>query len=70
MVAHLTLTWIRLNYEAGLKAKSAASYEGAHKLVKKGIELLGEEGWKENYHLCYQLHQLCFVCSYLSEDFV
>ncbi len=55
-----------LNLRAGLKVKSSAAYKLSFEYMQTGIQLLGEEAWKNNYDLALQLHIEGAESSFLS----
>ncbi len=58
-----------LNLAAGRKAKASAAFNSASIYYNTGIELLGENGWKDNFRLMHSLHEEAVEASYLSSDF-
>ncbi|HAK61600.1 MAG TPA: hypothetical protein DCO77_14695, partial [Nitrospiraceae bacterium] len=58
-----------LDLMAGRKAKASTAYAAAVKYLSKGIELLGEESWRQEYELTRDLHMECSECAYLTGDF-
>ncbi len=57
------------NLQASRKAKESTAYETALQYLKKGILLLGEEGWKTHYRLSFSLHLERSECEYLNGNF-
>ncbi|MDQ3232142.1 MAG: AAA family ATPase, partial [Pseudobdellovibrionaceae bacterium] len=50
----------RWNHHAGLKALQATAYESASSYLHLARDLTGDQGWKGNYDLVYQVHlKLC-----------
>ncbi len=58
-----------LNLEAGRRAKLSAAYEPAFLYFQKGLFLLDDENWKEDYSLTLALHNACAESAYLSGRF-
>lgn len=58
-----------LNLIAGKKAKFSAAYALAYQYLSTGVELLGENSWKENYVLTLNLMTEAAEAAYLSADF-
>jgi len=54
--------------EAGLRTKAATAYDTAIRHLKKGIALLGPEGWADQYNRMTALHRECIDCIYLGGD--
>jgi predicted ATPase/signal transduction histidine kinase len=46
----------RLNYRAGLKAKTAAAYDAARRYFRAGIDLLPADRWESHYRLAFELY--------------
>lgn len=57
-----------LNLEAGIKAKTSSAYEAALDYLKIGYELVHENGWAENFDLCWKLSEEIQHCFYLTGD--
>src|SRR5262249_30235084 len=45
-----------LNLLAGQQARVATAYASAVEFLATGIGLLGKDGWRRRYELCYRLH--------------
>ncbi len=45
-----------INLQAGKSAKESGAFQSAELYLTKGIRLLPENGWKEQYHLAFELH--------------
>ncbi len=58
-----------LNLKAGIKAKKSNAYASAVDYLKKGMDLLSERAWKEQYDLCYGLYLERMECEYLCRNF-
>jgi histidine kinase len=58
-----------LNLLAARKAKSNAAYDIALAFFIKGVELLGEQGWVDQYALMYPLSLGKAECEYLCKKF-
>lgn len=58
----------RLNLEAGIKAKTSSAYAAALDYLKIGYELVHENGWTENFDLCWKLSEEIQHCFYLTGD--
>ena len=54
-----------LNLKGALKAKASTSYAAALKYCHAGIQLLADDGWKTDYSLTLQLHELAAESAYL-----
>ncbi|MCE2496081.1 MAG: hypothetical protein J4F31_05835 [Flavobacteriales bacterium] len=58
-----------LNLKAGIKAKESSAFKVAYDYFVAGIELLGEDPWKNQYQSTLQLHALAGETAYLNGDF-
>jgi predicted ATPase/signal transduction histidine kinase/tRNA A-37 threonylcarbamoyl transferase component Bud32/ActR/RegA family two-component response regulator len=58
-----------LNLLAGRKAKSSAAHGPAFHYFKKGIDLLGDRGWKSSYEETFELYVEAAETSYVSTEF-
>lgn len=58
-----------LNLKAGRKAKLSTAYSAALEYLKKGIEVLGTEGWTQNYRTMFDLHREISEAAFLSGKF-
>ncbi|MFH0843205.1 MAG: AAA family ATPase [Bacteroidota bacterium] len=58
-----------LNLLAGRKAKAATAYEIAFQYFNTGLELLGTNGWKDNYALTLEMNIETAETSYLTGNF-
>ena len=58
-----------LNLRAARKAKSSAAFKAAREYLVKGIDQLGEEGWRSEYQLAFALHFEDAQCTFLSGEF-
>ncbi|HEY0477984.1 MAG TPA: AAA family ATPase [Kofleriaceae bacterium] len=58
-----------LNLQAGQRARQAAAYSSAARHAGVGIELLGDDGWRDAYDLALDLHALHAESEYLSGQF-
>jgi len=63
------LLLVKLNLTAGIAAKKANAYEQAFELFKKGIDILPENTWHDNYELTYNLYLNAFECDYFRGNF-
>ena len=59
----------QLNLIAGKKAKAATAYTAAFEYFLIGLELLGEDSWKNQYKLTLELHNLVTEAAYLNGNF-
>ena len=59
----------KLNLEAGKKAKSSAAYAPAFGYLQTGINLLGDQPWKNQYELTLALYTESTEAAYLMGDF-
>lgn len=57
-----------LNLRTGRRALKTGSYEPALRLLDIGIEILGDEGWRDHHELMVQLHDECCVAARLAGD--
>lgn len=60
---------VRLNLEAGKKAKASAAYAPAFNYLKSGINLLEENPWTNQYDLTLELYTESTEAAYLMGDF-
>jgi predicted ATPase/signal transduction histidine kinase/GAF domain-containing protein/tRNA A-37 threonylcarbamoyl transferase component Bud32 len=60
---------IQLNLKAGYKAKLSTAYAVASNYLEKGIQLLTEQGWEQNYELMFTLHRERAEVEYLNGNF-
>ena len=58
----------RLNLIAGKKSKQAVAIDTASKYFSKGIDLLSEESWVEDYDLAKELYFKSCECAYFTEN--
>ncbi|TFI51689.1 response regulator [Mastigocladus laminosus UU774] len=58
-----------LNLIAGKKAKAAMAYESAIRYLKKGLELLANSSWQNQYELTLALYDSAVETAYLNGDF-
>ena len=59
----------KLNLEAGKKAKASAAYAPAFGYLQTGINLLGDQPWKNQYELTLALYTESTEAAYLMGDF-
>jgi predicted ATPase/serine phosphatase RsbU (regulator of sigma subunit)/tRNA A-37 threonylcarbamoyl transferase component Bud32 len=59
----------RLNLQAAQKAKATAAYKLAYDYAQKGISLLDQPAWQEEYALTLQLYNLISEAAYLNGYF-
>ncbi len=59
----------QLNLLAGHKAKATTAYKQAFDYAQKGIALLHEEAWEENYIFSLQLYSFAIESAYLISSF-
>lgn len=59
----------RLCLIAGQKAKESTSYDLAVRFLEMGKELIGSNGWAEQYELTFQIYSVLGECSYLNNSF-
>jgi predicted ATPase/signal transduction histidine kinase/tRNA A-37 threonylcarbamoyl transferase component Bud32 len=59
----------RLSLRAGLKAKSSSANETAVTYLLRGIDLLGRDGWDEQYDVALSLHVEAAEAAYVSAKF-
>ncbi len=60
---------VRLNLEAGQKAKEATAYAAALQYLTVGMEYLTENSWAENYELTFKLTQEKSEVEYLNGNY-
>ncbi|MFB2768286.1 AAA family ATPase [Pelatocladus sp. BLCC-F211] len=58
-----------LNLIAGQKAKTAMAYESAIRYLKKGLELLADSSWQNQYELTLALYDSAVETAYFNGDF-
>ncbi|MDX1957957.1 MAG: AAA family ATPase [Leptospiraceae bacterium] len=58
----------RFNLEAGNRAKASIAYKPALEFYKKGIQLLDENSWKEEYDLSHSLFTEAGEAAYWNSD--
>ncbi|WP_283214711.1 helix-turn-helix transcriptional regulator [Paenibacillus sp. HWE-109] len=56
---------IRLNLDAGNRAKASSAYDNALGYFGKGVELLSSEDWNHEFELIFELHAHKAECEYL-----
>ncbi|MEM9121120.1 MAG: AAA family ATPase [Cyanobacteria bacterium P01_F01_bin.56] len=59
----------QLNLKAAIKAKRATAYETAYQYALASVSLLPTEGWKNQYYITLNLHELTSELAYLKGDF-
>jgi predicted ATPase/signal transduction histidine kinase len=62
-------TLATLNLEAGEKAKTATAYTAAINFLTVGIDLLGVNGWQQEYDLSLALYSAAAEVAYLNGNF-
>ncbi|MBN1365669.1 MAG: diguanylate cyclase [Syntrophaceae bacterium] len=60
---------VRLNLEAGIKAKTSAAYTPAFRYLKSGIDLLEDNPWEKQYDLTAALYVESVEAAYLMGDY-
>jgi predicted ATPase len=58
----------QLNLTAGRKANANAAYEPAYAYLRRGLALLTEDSWLNDYELTLSLHIAAAEAAYLSSD--
>jgi predicted ATPase/signal transduction histidine kinase len=58
-----------LNLQAGKRAKRSAAYEPSYNYLEIALEILGDNGWKSNYKLTYDIYLEIIESAYLSSQF-
>ncbi len=58
-----------LNWQAGVKARSAAAYDAAMNYLDTGLALLSPQCWQHQYTLSLGLHHLAAEVAYLSGNY-
>ncbi|MFD0589501.1 AAA family ATPase [Paenibacillus sp. GCM10027627] len=56
---------IRLNLDAGIRAKSSSAHDIALLYFDHGIGLLSQDDWSSSFDLCFELHAQKAECDYL-----
>lgn len=59
---------IRLNLQAGQKAKMAAAYQSAYKYLQVGVTLLPPNSWETDYDLTLALYEAATEAAYLAGE--
>ncbi|MGN7360476.1 AAA family ATPase [Paenibacillus sp. SAF-054] len=59
------LQLVRLNLDAGHRAKTSTAYDIALGFFAKGVELLSPEDWDREFELIFELHAQKAECEYL-----
>jgi signal transduction histidine kinase len=65
----MKVRFAKLNLNAGLKAKKSAAYNAAKEYLSAADYLLGEQGWKEQNDLTYQVRFQYLQTLYLLTEF-
>ncbi|WP_341530170.1 serine/threonine-protein kinase PknK [Nostoc sp. UHCC 0302] len=60
---------VKLNLLAAKKARAASAYSAALKYLIRGIELLTDDSWQQQYDLSLVLHEEAAEAAYLCRDF-
>jgi len=63
------LALVRLNLQAGRKAKASAAYAAAFQYLQRGIDLLGADAWNQQYDLALELYTEATEAAYLMGDY-
>ena len=63
------LNLAELNLDAGRRARRRGAYHGAREHAAAGIDLMGDNGWRDYYDLTLALHNLGAEASYLDTDY-
>ncbi len=63
------LDLVKLNLEAGRRAKSAVAYAAARQYLATGLEILTGNIWSEHYDLAFALHKEQAWAEYLNGNF-
>jgi len=58
-----------LDLRAGRSAKSRGAWSGALRLLSTGLSLLGDDGWRKDRRLTFDLHVEASEAAYLAADF-
>ncbi|QJD88227.1 AAA family ATPase [Cohnella herbarum] len=59
------LQLVKLNLDAGNRAKASSAYDVALGYFENGVELLTAEDWTNDFELCFELHAQKAECEYL-----
>ncbi|MEK3832997.1 helix-turn-helix transcriptional regulator [Paenibacillus sp. FSL R7-0128] len=59
------LQLVRLNLEAGIRAKTSSAYDIALEYFAQGLELLPAKDWENEFDLCFELYIHKAECEYL-----
>lgn len=60
---------VRLNLEAGKRARASAAFQPALKYISAAMSLLATDAWQSQYALAYELHKARAELEYLNGDF-
>ncbi len=64
-------TLCRLNLDAGINARTSVAFHPAYNYFKHGIQILGKDGWKDNYDITKLLYEkateAAYLCGYYDE---
>jgi diguanylate cyclase (GGDEF)-like protein/PAS domain S-box-containing protein len=60
---------VRINLDAGRKAKATAAYGPAFDYYRTGLDLLGSDSWKQDYDLALSVHVEAAEAAFLSGAF-
>ncbi|MEW9702721.1 AAA family ATPase [Paenibacillus sp. SI8] len=63
------LQLVKLNLDAGNRAKSSSAYDVALGYFGKGVELLSAEDWDKQFDLVFELHAQKAECEYLCGNY-
>jgi predicted ATPase/GAF domain-containing protein len=60
----------RLNLRASLTAKAASSFQLGRQYIEKGISLLPDKSWEQDYELTFEMIKTYAECAYLNKEYV
>lgn len=64
------LQLIKLNLDAGIRAKASSAYDAALPYLSIGTELLSAELWDQDFELCFELHAQKAEAEYLCGHYI
>lgn len=59
------LQLIKMNLDAGNRAKASSAYDISLGYFRKGVDLLSSDDWDTEFELCFELHAQKAECEYL-----
>lgn len=63
------LQLIRLNLEAGIRAKRSSAFAPSLHYLQNCLELLDDQAWRRHYELCFEVHAHAVEAAFLAKSY-